>query len=538
MNKVKVGLVQMNTTFNKVAYLPYTIGLLQAYYMKNGKNIADTVFSELIFESCAVKVAVEKLICSNLVFFSTYAWNFQLSIAIAKKLKEVAPNTVIVFGGPQIPPSTIDPKNITQFLQKYPFIDIICHGEGERICTQIIDNFITKNWSSIPSISYYAENEYKIALELYRETKLNLIPSPYLLGIFDQLLEKYHDYEWLVLWESNRGCPYSCAYCCWGRSDQNHVYNFPMQRIKDELKWFSEHKIKFTLSCDSNFGMFKRDIELAEYVAELYKTTGYPQKMSFFNAKNANDRIIKINEILNNAGLETDVSLSIQSVSPTVLQNINRKNIPFKTFNEIQRYFFKKKISTFTDIILNLPGETYNSFIEGIDIIISNGQFNRISFLNLIILPNSRMAQPDYISKFGIKTVLSAIVPTHRNKNNDELIDELQEIVISSSSMPEEAWRKTRVWAWMCSFLFFSKILQIPLIIFMDKANLPISKIIEAFIIIDSRFPVFSNITKILFDAAESIQKVDQNFVFQKIILVYIGHTRNIFLLNLLKMKK
>lgn len=516
MDKITIGLVKIDNGNEESVFLPYSAGLLQAYYLVNGKNNANVVFLEPVFLRCPVAEATEKLACANIVFFSAYTWNFQISIAIAKKLKKKSPDTLIVFGGPEIPPpSKNDSTSIIQFLQKHPYIDIICHGEGERIATQIIDSFATRNWSDILSLSYYDENEYNIGLAVNRETHLETIPSPYLSGVFDSLLEKYPTYRWLALWETNRGCPFSCAYCAWGKVSQSSVYKFSIQRAKEELKWFSEHKIQHVFCCDSNFGMYERDVELAEYATELSQSTGYPPSISFFAAKNTNDRVVRIQAILAKAGMDASISLALQSTSPIVLKNIGRENISPKYFSELQQACAKKNINTSTDLIISLPGETYDSFVTGVETIIDSGQFNKIHFFFLSLLQNSRMITPEYVEGFGIKTTIGKLALRTENTALTE-IDELQEIVISTSSLSSRDWRKLTVWAWMCSFLFFNKVLQIPLTVLKWEAKIPISEMIKAFLTSDCRFPMLSNFTGFLFNGAESIQKGGPLYYFSK----------------------
>ena len=69
------------------------------------------------------------------------------------------------------------------------------------------------------------------------------------------------------------------------------------------------------------------------------------------------------------------------------------------------RRFTADKVETYSDLILGLPGETYESFRNGVDKLIRLGQHNRIQFNNLTILPNAEMGNPDYLKKFEMVTV-------------------------------------------------------------------------------------------------------------------------------------
>ena len=80
----------------------------------------------------------------------------------------------------------------------------------------------------------------------------------------------------------------------------------------------------------------------------------------------------------------------------TTLEAIKRDNISLGTYMELQRRFTRDKVETYSDLILGLPGETYESFVKGVDQLIENGQHNRIQFNNLSILPNAEMGDPAY----------------------------------------------------------------------------------------------------------------------------------------------
>ena len=86
------------------------------------------------------------------------------------------------------------------------------------------------------------------------------IPSPYLAGYFDEIVDEMREQglEPYALWETNRGCPYSCTFCDWGSATMTKVRKFSLERAKAEAKWFSDKKIKAVYNCDANFGIFPR----------------------------------------------------------------------------------------------------------------------------------------------------------------------------------------------------------------------------------------------------------------------------------------
>ena len=98
-------------------------------------------------------------------------------------------------------------------------------------------------------------------------------------------------------------------------------------------------------------------------------------------------------KILSDAGLNKGVALSMQSVDMPTLEAIKRDNISLNTYMELQRRFTRDKVETYSDLILGLPGETYESFVKGVDLLMENGQHNRIQFKQLLDPPERRDGQ-------------------------------------------------------------------------------------------------------------------------------------------------
>ena len=116
---------------------------------------------------------------------------------------------------------------------------------------------------------------------------------------------------------------------------------------------------------------------------------------------------------------------------PLTLHNIKRDNISLKTYDTLQKLFTKKNVTTYSDLILALPGETFDSFTLGVSNLIHNGQHNRIQFNNLSILPNSEIGDLKYQKKFGIKTVETDILNMHGFFGDDNFsISEKQKLVM------------------------------------------------------------------------------------------------------------
>ena len=118
--------------------------------------------------------------------------------------------------------------------------------------------------NDIDNISYREDG--KVITTKYVSQTTTDFPSPYLTGVFDDLLDDGVNFS--AVFETNRGCPNQCSYCDWGEP-KTKVRLFPMEPIKAEIDWFAEHKIEFIYAADANFGLFSRDIEIAQALYSL-----------------------------------------------------------------------------------------------------------------------------------------------------------------------------------------------------------------------------------------------------------------------------
>src|SRR4051812_19043199 len=511
---LKVGLVQINNSFSGQNYLPYSIALLQTYVQKFAADPGLYEFLTPLYKRVRIADAVEALKGADLVGFSTYVWNGRISLEIARRLKAIKPGIVIVFGGPHVPDQP------EQFLRANPQIDLAVHNEGERIFLKLLEAWPDRDgWAALAGVSMVKpDGSFVRNPNVDRVRDLDEIPSPFLEGAFDSIMAANPNESWIGLWETNRGCPFRCTFCDWGSATAGKVTKFGEQRLFAEVDWFAEKKIEYIFCCDANFGIQKRDVDIANYVADVKKKSGYPVALSVQNTKNATERAYLTQKILSDAGLNKGVALSMQSVDMPTLEAIKRDNISLNTYMELQRRFTKDKVETYSDLILGLPGETYESFVRGVDQLMENGQHNRIQFNNLSILPNAEMGDPAYQKKYGMVTIESKIINIHGERVElDDDVPEVQDLVIATASTPLADWRRTRIFCWMTALLHFDKLFQIPLILAHGISGITYRDMIEAFMQADAeRYPLIAEINAFFESEARSIQQGGSEYVFSK----------------------
>ena len=352
----KVTIVEL-TIYEKI--YPLTSGYLQAYACKDPDTKRAYSFEKYSTTVNTPYVTVLQDLQksdSDVYAFSCYLWNMGLVKSLVKSLLETKPNAHFMLGGPQVM------HHAHKYLNsKYENL-VLCNGEGEKTFSDFLRELINHkpDFSNVRGMSFYREGEIVTTEKHERIRLLDEIPSPFLGGIFDQPYL-------MATFETNRGCPFSCGFCYWGAAINAKVLTFSEERIREELSWLSKHNCMYLYIADANWGIYQRDIGLSEYIADLSKTYRTPNVVFYSAAKNKPERMTQITEIFTDAGIITSQPVSLQTMNQTSLEMVERTNIKLSSYVEIQEKLNQKKISSFTELIWPLPGETFPSLKAGID---------------------------------------------------------------------------------------------------------------------------------------------------------------------------
>jgi len=352
-----------------------------------------------------------------------------------------------VYGGPQVPNK--DPK----FLEEHAYIDLAVEGEGELVFKDILEAYLKDgDYREIPGVSCRDTLTDRLVVNEKgpRMRELDKLPSPYIEGAFESLMAAENVKEWMGIWETNRGCPFSCTFCDWGSLINSKVTEFNWDRLMAEINWFSKKKIRFVFGADANFGIRKRDIDIAQALVDAKAKNGYPQDFRVCFTKNSTQRIYDVAKLLHDGELLRGVSISMQSLNDETLEVIKRKNIKLDTFRELQEHYNKNGVSTFTELILGLPGETYESFVQGIDTLLNRGQHSQIIVYNCTVMPNAEIGDPEYRKKHEIKTVDMPIFTAHASAPDmDDPLIETEPVIVSTRTMNSADYRQTHYFSWI-----------------------------------------------------------------------------------------
>jgi len=435
---IKVNSSQYNYQYDDQIHLPYSIGMLYSYVKSIEKLNQNFKFEKTFVFRDNVEDDINQCKNADVLLCSCYVWNWEITLYLAQKVRKINPSCLIIFGGPQVPEDT------TGFFEKYPFVDILVHAEGEFILENILKAYLeNKNYFDVKGIT---TKDFKTHPQ-ERINDLDCLPSPYLTNDIWKLVPENDEIFWDASWETNRGCPYQCTFCDWGSATFTKMRKFSEERLYKEIEWFADNKIGYVDCCDANFGIYQeRDLKLATKLKEQVLKKGYPKKIRPAWAKNSSEKIIPIARELKKGGVLSAVTLAVQSLDKTTLDIIKRENIKFDKFSDLTTTFRLNGIPTYTEIILGLPGETLDSYKKGLEII-TNTKIDTVFIYNCTVLPNAPMNLPDYKEKYKIKTIRSPVMLVHSSMHKRG-IQEYEDIVTGASTFTLDELKEMRLYSW------------------------------------------------------------------------------------------
>jgi radical SAM superfamily enzyme YgiQ (UPF0313 family) len=342
----------------------------------------------------------------GVILFSDYLWSVDAHLRLSELTKQSSPHSITIHGGPSVPKYE---ATCREFFEANPHVDIAVHGEGEATLVELLDRLEPAAFygdrtmlREIAGLSFRDAKDGRVVRTAERTRALDLdqLPSPYRNGIFNQL----DTAGWVgAIIETNRGCPYGCTFCDWGSATQQKIRRFSLERVGAEIEWIARHGIGLIWLADANFGIFERDIEIARLIAAAKQRYGAPREVKASYAKNATDRIAEIVRIFADAGLAADGVISIQTADPATLRDIDRSNIKTVRYDEILQIFRDRQLALGTDLMFGLPGSTISSFKRDLQIYFDHDVPAKA--YPTMLLPNSPMAAPEYLSRYQIETV-------------------------------------------------------------------------------------------------------------------------------------
>lgn len=422
-------------------YLPYSVGCLWAYCqqfddIKNNYDLKD-----VIWKRERQKDVLDRLENPAICGFSCYVWNENWNLTCAKKIKERWPDCLIVFGGP----------SVNEKWSKHDFIDVSMFGEGEEKWAELLHKHLNNE-----ALDRYWNNPRQNVIEDY--------PSPYTTGFFDKIIADNPNAMWFMMLETNRGCPYHCTFCGWGAEYLNKLKTFAFDRVAGDIEWAITNNIHWIFPIDANSGILKeRDIEIAKLIRNaILDPRSKIRRVTFNHAKNLNPACFEMEQIIQEwtYGLE----VAVQSLHEPTLKAVKRFNMGMNNLEKVYAQAKKYGIRHYTELVLGLPLETKDTYINGLMKLLELGQHNSVKTYLTTVIPNSEMDDPVYQEKYGIKLIYPKDMyrrPEERIWDDEDKSWEVIGMVSSTSSASSQDLADCLSYSWMLTQFHYSGYSQI-----------------------------------------------------------------------------
>lgn len=449
MNKIKIRILLGDLGYFNEYTIPFnTIPLNVGYLSSYVNKLYGTECDILIFKDPEKLLAEARRLSPDIVGLSCYYWNTNLDILVSDRIKKLNPDCVVVVGGPNV--DTDEEVQRSLFESFKGNADFLIVNEGEigfaNIVGKLLNNILNKN-NPIDGCITFIDNKRIFGNDVGLSLDLEELPSPILSGILDEFLTQ----EFMPLIQTSRMCPYSCTYCCSGKLT-GKIRTFPISQVKKEIEYlankYQNYPHRILEVTDENFGINKRDVEIAKHIYEVKENLGFPKQVFCYFDKHLTDTVKKcISYIadMNSGG----VQLAFQTFNEKTLKTIKRKNVSKEQINEVISWAHTNNLQVYSEVIFGLPFETKDSFLEALEYLMQQ-KIDSLLAYNLILFKGIILNRKPERDKFGLKTMFRP-VSSFYDILDSEFVCESEEVAVSSNDFSFNDYMVVR----KISFLFY-----------------------------------------------------------------------------------
>jgi len=372
---------------------PTTTAALAAYYGRYGRRAADTDIELVHFQAgdeiagwlqrwCEESLPIARRALARgeqpVAGFSFYTWNAAEFLELAASLKALLPGLLIIAGGPHV-------QQAADFLGIDP-IDVIFLGEAEVSFQEFLDCESRADWHRVDGLAFLADGTLVTTRPRERCRDLARFPSPLaVLELTDSSGRPRYD---SIAYETSRGCPFQCAFCEWGTGAiGSRMYQWPLERIREDWETIVAAGIKNIWLADSNFGALKLDRAKAELIVDLKQRTGLPLSFATSWSKKHSRQVQEIALLLHRNRLLPHYQLALQTLTPEALRLSNRQNMSSNEYGPIAKAMAEQGVPIAAELIWGLPGDNLADFERNLDTLLAT--FPNINIFGYTLLPGT-----------------------------------------------------------------------------------------------------------------------------------------------------
>ena len=281
---------------------------------------------------------VEALLAQNpkIVGFGVYIWNVQEITQVVAMLKRVAPDVIVVLGGPEGSYECEEQAIVA-------LADYVITGWGDvsfaKLCRQLLAG-------ERPAQKIIAGEQ----------PPLSGIKLPYRLYTDDDIAHR------ILYVEASRGCPFKCEFCL--SSLDKTAWPFDLDLFLGEMARLYERGTRHFKFVDRTFNL---NVKASARILEFFLARLDDKLFLHFEVipDHLPDTLKALIARFPAGSLQLEVG--IQTFNPAVQALISRKQDNDKTENNVRWLRTKSQAHIHADLIFGLPGEDIESFAQGFD---------------------------------------------------------------------------------------------------------------------------------------------------------------------------
>ncbi|PXX44998.1 radical SAM superfamily enzyme YgiQ (UPF0313 family) [Undibacterium pigrum] len=298
--------------------------------------------TDIVERILALRKPGEKFI----VGFGVYIWNVVETTQIVAVLKRVAPEAVVILGGPEVSHETADQEIIR-------LADYVITGWGDvsfaSLCQQILKG-------PQPLMKVHAGVQAPMAD----------IQLPYHL-YSDQDIRHRTLYV-----EASRGCPFKCEFCL--SALDKTAWPFDIDQFLQEMEGLYQRGARLFKFVDRTFNLnIKTSLKIMQFFLDKLEAAPHDPVYAHFEVvpDHLPDALKEGIQKFPEGSLQFEIG--IQSFNPEVQALISRKQNNDKAAENIRWLCEHSHAHLHVDLIAGLPGETMESFAQGFNKLVALG---------------------------------------------------------------------------------------------------------------------------------------------------------------------
>jgi radical SAM superfamily enzyme YgiQ (UPF0313 family) len=324
---------------------------LRYLYANLGERQAQTQIIEFV-SGTKTEVIAEKLLehSPSIIGLGVYIWNVDEITALVALLKVVAPQVVIVLGGPEV---SFPPDQPTVCRQA----DYVICGQADHAFATLVEQILVGPRNFLKTLQKNIQaptpdpNSLVMPYEFYNE---------------EDIAKRY------IYVEASRGCPFKCEFCL--SSLDKTAVAFDLDLFLTQLELLYARGVRLFKFVDRTFNL---NIKASQRILDFFleKLTLYPNDPVFAHFELIPDHLpTALKETISRFPQGTlQFEIGIQTFNPDVQQRISRKQNDEKAKDNIEWLMRSSNAHLHVDLIAGLPGETASSFGSGLDHLIAIG---------------------------------------------------------------------------------------------------------------------------------------------------------------------